>query len=53
MKLIPETSFQRTFYLIAMVIVVSQLVTLVFGAYYIYYPGMKQYSRIIAIEVDT
>ena len=53
MKLIPETSFQRTFYLIAMVIVVSQLVTLIFGAYYIYYPGMKQYSHIIAIEVDT
>ena len=53
MKLIPQTTFQRTFYLIALVIVASQLVTLGFGAYYIYYPGMRQYSHIIAIEIDT
>ena len=53
MKLIPQTTFKRTFYLIAMVIVVSQMVTLVFGAYYIYFPGMKQFSHIITVEVDT
>ena len=53
MKLIPKSSFWRTILLVSLVLILSQISTLLFAAYYLYLPGVKQNAQLVALQVDT
>ena len=53
MKLIPRSSFWRTIWLVWLVIILSQISTLLFAVYYLYLPGIKQNAKLVALEMDT
>ena len=53
MKLIPRSSFWRTIWLVWLVILLSQISTLLFAVYYLYLPGIKQNAKLVALEMDT
>jgi len=52
-KLIPETFFWRTVLLIWLVILLSQLSTLLFAFYNLYIPDAKQKARLMDLEITT
>ena len=53
MKLAPSSSFWRTILLVSLVLVLSQISTLLFAFYYLYLPGVKQNSQLVALQIDT
>lgn len=53
MKLIPKSSFWRTILLVSLVLILSQISTLLFATYYLYLPGVKQNAQLVALQVDT
>ncbi|MEZ5508138.1 MAG: histidine kinase dimerization/phospho-acceptor domain-containing protein [Gammaproteobacteria bacterium] len=53
MKLIPQSSFWRTILFASLVLVLSQISTLLFATYYLYLPGVKQNAQLVAMQVDT
>lgn len=53
MKLIPASSFWRTILLVSLVLILSQISTLLFAIYYLYLPGVKQNAQLVALQVDT
>ena len=53
MKIIPRSSFWRTIWLVWLVILLSQISTLLFAVYHLYLPGIKQNAKLVALEMDT
>lgn len=52
MKLIPHSSFWRTILLVSLVLVLSQISTLLFAIYYLYLPGVKQTGQATVAQVE-
>lgn len=53
MRLWPKTSFNRTFVIIGTVLLLTQLLSLFFVAYFLYVPGIRQYAHIVGIQLDS
>jgi len=53
MKLLPRSSYWRTIWLVWLVILSSQISTLLFAVYYLYLPGVKQNAKLVALQMDT
>ena len=53
MKIVPSSSFWRTIVLVSLVLVLSQISTLLFAFYYLYLPGVKQNAQLVALQIDT